>query len=146
MNDRVLRPAGVVFVAALLVHGLDHLRRGIDVMTTQVFVGGNIQFALAFVAFALVIRRHRLAPVAAIAVGFGSALLFVTAHLLPDWGAFSDAYVGSPAAPNVTAFSWFTALFEIAADIAFGCAGVIALRRRTTPAPRPLEAARHNLA
>jgi hypothetical protein len=30
----------------------------------------------------------------------------------------------------VTAFSWFAALFEIAADLAFGAAGLYALRRR----------------
>lgn len=129
MDDRILRSTGAFFLAAVLVHGLDHLRRGIDVMTTQVLVGGTVQFVLALVAVTLVLRHHRLAPGAAIAVGFGSAVLFVTAHLLPDWGAFSDAYVGSPAAPGVTAFSWLTALLEIGADVAFGWAGVVVLRR-----------------
>ena len=144
MNDKVLRSTSVVFLVAVLVHGADHLRRGVDVMTTQVLVGGNIQFGLAFVAVTLVIRRHRLAPVAAIAVGFGSAVLFVTAHLVPDWGAFSDSYVGSPTAPGVTAFSWFTAMFEIAADVAFGLAGLVALRRGTATAARPVDEARRS--
>src|SRR4051812_37210847 len=123
---RALRTTSLVFIAALLVHGLDHVRRGTEVQTTQVLAGGTIQFLLAIAAFALVMRRHRFAPDAAVVVGFGSALLFVTAHLLPHWSSFSDAYVGSPVAPGVTAFSWFTAMFEIAADIAFGCAGVVA--------------------
>ena len=46
-DDKVLRATGAAFLAALFVHGADHLRRGVDVMTTQVFVGGSIQFALA---------------------------------------------------------------------------------------------------
>jgi hypothetical protein len=138
MHDRALRVTSVVFVVALLVHGADHVRRGIDVMTTQVLAGGTLQFALALVAVALVFRRHHAAAAVAAAVGFGSALGFVSAHLLPHWGAFSDAYVGSPVAPGVTAFSWVTALLEIAADVAFGWAGVIALRRPPAPArPRP---------
>ena len=137
MNEKALRSTGVVFLAALLVHGADHLHRGVDVVTTQVLAGGTVQFAAALVAFALVLRRHPAAPAAATVVGFSSALLFVTAHLLPHWSAFSDAYVGSPVAPGVTAFSWFTATFEIAADVAFGWAGAVALRRGTAAAARP---------
>lgn len=130
MYDRLLRTTSVVFIVAVLVHGTDHLRRGIGVMTTQVLTGGTIQYALAFLAVGLVLRRHRSAPAVAAAVGFGSALAFASAHLLPDWGAYSDAYVGSPVAPGVTAFSWFTAVFEIGADVVFGWAGLRALRGR----------------
>jgi hypothetical protein len=135
VEDRFLRPAGVVFLVAVLVHGADHLRRGMDVVTTVVLAAGNIQIVLGLVAVALVLRRHRLGPAAAVAMGFPSAVLFVAAHLLPEWSAFSDPYVGSPVAPGVTAFSWFTALFEITADLAFGWAGLVALRRESAPAP-----------
>jgi hypothetical protein len=132
MNDRILRLTSVVFLAALLVHGADHMRRGIDAVTTQVRVAGTVQFALAVVTVALVFRGHRLAPLAAIAVGFASAAGFAAAHLLPNWGEFSDAFTGSQTGPEVTAFSWFTALFEIVADVAFAWAGVVVLRRRGT--------------
>ena len=43
-------------------------------------------------------------------------------------GSFSDPFTGSPVAPKVTALSWATAVFEIGADIAFGVAGVRALK------------------
>ncbi len=140
MGDRILRFTSVVFLAAVLVHGADHVRRGVDVVTTQVLVAGTVQFVLAVVAVALVFRGHRLAPVAAIAVGFASAVGFAAAHLLPHWGAFSDAFTGSQTGSEVTAFSWFTALFEIGADIAFAWAGVVVLRRRgMETAPRARE-------
>jgi hypothetical protein len=99
-----------------------------------VLVAGTVQFVLAAVTVALVFRRHRLAPVAAIVVGFASAAGFAAAHLLPNWGEFSDAFTGSQTGPELTAFSWFTALFEIVADIAFAWAGVVVLRRRATEA------------
>jgi len=38
-----LRIAAVVFAVALLVHGADHLRRGMDVVTPEVFWLGNVQ-------------------------------------------------------------------------------------------------------
>jgi hypothetical protein len=135
MNDKVLRYTSGAFLTALLVHGSDHLRRGID-LTSRTAVVGTLQFVAGVVAVALVYRRHRLAPKAAIAVGLPSALLFVVAHLLPPLGPFSDSFTGSPVAPGVTGFSWFAALFEIAADLAFGWAGVVVLRRRGTATAR----------
>src|SRR6266498_2729341 len=82
MGDRILRFTSVVFLAAVLVHGADHVRRGVDVVTTQVLVAGTVQFVLAVVAVALVFRGHRLAPVAAIAVGFASAVGFAWAGVV----------------------------------------------------------------
>jgi hypothetical protein len=127
MDARALRTTAVVFLSALLVHGADHARRGIEIPSTISIVGG-LQFALGVFAVTLVLREHRLGPVAAVAVGFPSALLFVSAHLLPGG---NDPYTGSSPAAGVTAFSWFTAVFEIAADIAFGVAGAVLLRRRS---------------
>src|SRR5437868_4744129 len=132
MNDRILRSTSVVFLVAVLVHGADHVRRGTDVVSSQVLVAGVVQFVLALVAVALVFRRHPLAPTVAIIVGFQSALGFTASHLLPHWSAFSDSFVGSQAGQGVNVLSWFTALFEIAADLAFGCAGVVVLRRRAS--------------
>jgi Na+/proline symporter len=118
-----LRRIAVVFAVAVAVHGADHLRRGVDVITTQVTWAGSIQFLLAAIALVLVFRRHPWAPFAAIAIGFSSAIGFTAAHLLPHWSSFSDSFTGSRA-PNVTVVSWATAVFEIGADIAFGWAGV----------------------
>jgi hypothetical protein len=126
----LLRPATAVFAVALAVHAADHLRRGMDVVTTHVQWAGNLQLTLAVVTIALVWARHPAAPALAAAVGFASAVGFTAAHLLPDWGAFSDPFTGGEVAPHVTWFSWFAALFEIAADALLGVAGVRALRAR----------------
>jgi hypothetical protein len=136
-EDRLLRATAVVFLIALLVHAADHLRRGFDVLTPTVFWAGNLQLTLAVIAVVLVFRGHRWAPAAAIAVGFPSAIGFTAAHLLPQWSTFSDSFTGAHPAPDVTGFSWFAALFEIGADLAFGFAGVHALRTRST---RPVRA------
>src|SRR4051794_10080250 len=129
-DDRVLRYAGVVFLVALLAHGADHLRRGFDVVSPEVSVAGNVQLVLAVVAVVLVFKRHRWAPVAAIAIGFPSAIGFTAAHLLPHWSSFSDSFTGSRVGAHVNGLSWAAALFEIAADLAFGFAGLYVLRRR----------------
>ena len=125
--EQVLRRSAVVFMVAVTVHGADHVRRGIDVVTTQVLSAGTIQYLLAVVAVVLVFRRHPWAPAFAIALGFQSAIGFTAAHVLPHWSAFSDPFTGSHVAPNVTALSWVTAVFEIGADLAFGYAGVRAV-------------------
>lgn len=122
--DERLRQVAVVFMVALAVHGADHLRRGLDVMTTQVNWAGRVQFLFAVTAVVLVFRRHPWAPPVAFAVGFASAIGFVLAHLLPEWSSFSDSYTGSRVAPNVNALSWATAIFEIGADAAFGWTGL----------------------
>ena len=66
----------VVFMVAVVVHGADHVRRGVDVVTTQVRWAGSIQFLLAVIVLVLVYRRHPWAPFAAIAIGFSSAIGF----------------------------------------------------------------------
>ena len=129
-EDRWLRVTAVVFAAAVLVHGVDHLRRGVDAVTTVVRDAGAIQFVLGAVAVILVFRGHRWAPAAAVFVGFASAAGFGAAHLLPHWSSFSDPFTGSVIAPHVNGFSWFSALFEIAADVAFGVAGLRVLWAR----------------
>ena len=122
--ERRLRVTAVVFAVAVVVHGADHLRRGSDVVTGVVRDAGAAQAVLVAFAVVLVFRRHRLAALVAVIVGFLSAFGFGAAHLLPQWGAFSDPFTGSAVAPGVTAFSWFTAAFEIAAGVAFGIAGL----------------------
>jgi hypothetical protein len=128
--DGALRITGVVFLVALLVHAADHLRRGFDVLTPTVFWAGNFQLVAAVITLVLVFRGHRLAPAAAAIVGLASAVGFTAAHVLPHWSTFSDSFTGSEVASGVTAFSWFAALFEIGADLAFGLAGVRSLRAR----------------
>ncbi len=132
-SETWLRVTAVIFAVALVVHGADHLRRGLGVVTGEVLGAGAIQQVGAAAALILVFGRHRFAPAAAVVVGFASAAGFTAAYLLPHWSAFSDPFTGAAVAQNVNAFSWFAALFEIAADIAFGVAGLQLLlaQRRT---------------
>ncbi len=126
-GDRLSLTA-VVFAVAVTVHGTDHLRRGVDATSGVVLGAGATQFVIAALAVVLVFRRHRLAPAVAVAVGMASAVGFAAAHLLPHWSGFSDPFTGHTVAPHVNAYSWSTALFEIAADVAFGVAGLQVLR------------------
>jgi hypothetical protein len=138
-DDRALRYTGVLFAIALVVHGADHLRRGIDVVSNEVFWLGNFQSVGAVVALFLVFTRHRWAPAAAIAIGFASAFGFTVVHLFPYWSTLSDNFPGAETQAGVTTFSWFAALFEIGADLAFGWAGLHVLRqRRERAVPEPV--------
>jgi hypothetical protein len=66
---------------------------------------------------------------AAIAIGFGSALVFTYAHLLPTvLPGYQDGFI-SPPHINVTWFSWLCAVAEIGTGIVFGAAGIQAIRR-----------------
>ncbi|MFD3746074.1 hypothetical protein [Nocardia sp. NPDC058633] len=129
--DSTLRAATAVFAVALLVHGADHLRRGMDVTSPLVNALGTLQILFALFTVFLVVRRHSAAPRAAVFIGFASAVGFTIVHLLPDWfGPLSDSFINAPAAAGVTGFSWFAALFEIAADLAIAVAGLLVLRSR----------------
>jgi hypothetical protein len=98
-GETLLQAAGVMFALALLVHGADHARRGVGELAPAVFWLGNIQTVGALTALFLVFTRHRWAPVAAIVVGFASAIGFTVVHLVPDWGPLSDAFPGAHATP-----------------------------------------------
>ncbi|WP_194816898.1 hypothetical protein [Nocardia sp. XZ_19_385] len=124
-----LRWATAIFAVALVVHGYDHLRRGMDTVSSTVMALGTIQMFAAVITIALVATGHRWAPPAAILVGFASAIGFTLVHLFPDWfGPFSDSFINPPASAKVTGFSWFAAIFEITAALAIGSAGLRARR------------------
>jgi hypothetical protein len=138
-DDRVLRWAGALFAVALAVHGIDHMRRGIDVISLEVLWLGNLQTVAAVVALFLVFTGHRWGPPAAVAIGFASAIGFTVVHLFPYWSVLSDNFPGAESGAGVTAYSWFAALFEIGADLAFGWAGLRVMRgARLEAAPGPL--------
>jgi MYXO-CTERM domain-containing protein len=124
----ILRWAAIAFVVGFGIHGLDHLRRGMSASPPFIMVGGAIQGLFAAAAVAMALTRRRRAPEAAIAVGFGSAVVFTYAHLLPTFlPGYQDSFI-SPPHINVTWFSWFSALTEIGTGIAFAIAGIRARR------------------
>lgn len=105
-----------------------------SVIPPAVMVGGTLQLILAAVTIALVFKRNRWAPLAAVGIGYAGAVGFTAAHLLPKWGFFSDSFINAPPWARVTAFSWVTAILEIAANLVFGTIGLVLLRqRRVTP-------------
>lgn len=125
---RLLRLTAVAYGVAIVVHVADHVRRGLDTSPRNVLALGTLAAVFQAVAILAALGRHPLAPVAAVAVAVPDAIGVVAVHLLPRWSALSDAFPGAPAAANVTAFSWVTAIVEIATGLAFAWAGWAALR------------------
>jgi len=126
---RSMTVAMMVFAGAFLLHGFDHLRRGMDASPPSIMVGGTLQGVFVVVAVVLVLRHHRWASQAAIVVGFGSALLFTYAHVLPTFlPGLQDSFTSGPRV-DVTWFSWLTAVGEIGAGLILGYAGLQTRRR-----------------
>lgn len=124
-HESFLRWSAIAFAIGFSVHGLDHLRRGLEASPSRVITVGTVQAVLAVLAIGLVLTEHRTAPSAAMFVGFGSALLFTYGHLLP---ISLDSFVSGPQT-HVTWFSWVSAVAEIGTGILFAIAGVRARQR-----------------
>jgi hypothetical protein len=130
---RSMTLAMIAFAAAFAVHGVDHFRRGMEASPPAVMVGGTIQGAFVVAAVVLVLSHHRWAARAAIVVGFGSAILFTYAHVLPTFlPNYQDSFTSGPRI-NVTWFSWLTAVGEIGAGLVLGYVGLHAWRRSRLP-------------
>jgi hypothetical protein len=130
---RSLTVAMIAFAAAFTLHGIDHLRRGMAASPPSIMIGGMIQGFFVVLAVVLVLRQHRGASLAAITVGFGSAVLFTYAHVLPSFlPSFQDSFTSGPRI-NVTWFSWLTAVAEIGAGLILGYVGLQARRAALKP-------------
>ena len=126
--SRYLRWAAILFAIGFGIHGLDHLRRGMSASPPFVMVGGMIQGLFVVAAVVMALTQRPRAPEASIAVGFGSAVVFTYAHLLPTFlPGYQDSFI-SPPHINVTWFSWFSALAEIGTGIVFAIVGMRARR------------------
>jgi len=124
----VLWYAAVFYTLAWAIHTGDHLRRGLGAVSVEVAVLGSVAAVLQLLAVSAVFLRWRWAAVVAAAVGFPDALGIAAVHLLPHWSAFSDAFPGAHGT-GVDAFSWAAAIIEVVGALAFGAAGVFAVRR-----------------
>jgi hypothetical protein len=127
-RQRILVPASAAFVAANLLHTLDHLRQGTDRLTTEVFAGGSVLTVAALVALYLALRRDPRAPLTAAVVGLWTAVGVAASHIAPHWSAFSDPYPDL----HVDVLSWAVMLGEIAAALVLGVVGLRELRRQGT--------------
>jgi hypothetical protein len=133
--------AAVLFVAANLLHTLDHLRQGTDDLATEVLAGGTVLSALAVLTLVLALLHHPRAPLWAAVVGTWSALGVLASHVAPHWSAFSDSYFEI----HADALSWIVMLAEVAAAAWLGVAGFRELRRAPGSRRRP-PAARRSVA
>jgi hypothetical protein len=115
-----LTAAAALFLAANLVHTLDHLRQGVDRLAAEVLAGGTLLTLAAVLALVLALRRDPRAPVICAGVGLAGALGVAAAHLAPHWSALSDPYPGL----GLDLLSWAIMLAEIAAALVLAVAGV----------------------
>ncbi len=125
-DHRLLEVAATFFALAVLIHNTDHLRRGGDSVTADVFWLGTAAIAIEVGVVVLVFLRHPSAPLAAVAAGFPLALGYLFVHFTPERTWLSDSFPGG----DVSALSWFAASLETVAALVLGVAGVVVLRRR----------------
>jgi hypothetical protein len=145
MNKRAfdtLTLAAAGFVAANLLHSLDHLRQGTGGLATEVLAGGTVLSMLAVLTLVLALRHHPRAPLWAAAVGSWSALGVLASHVAPHWSAFSDSYFEI----HADALSWVVMLTEVLAATYLGLVGFRELRRPAPGSPRRPRAARRSAA
>lgn len=131
--ERRLNWATALYVAGLIAHTADHIRRGTAVISPEVFWLGILSTTAGLSTVALIVARHRLAPLAAALVGLPVAVGVAAVHLLPHWSALSDAFPGA-VGTGITPFSWAVVLVEIAGSLAMGLAGLAMLRRHPATA------------
>jgi hypothetical protein len=121
--------AAFAFLIGFGLHGLDHLRRGMSASPPFIMTAGMVQGLFVVLAVSMVVMYRPHAPLAAIVVGFGSALGFTYAHLLPTFfPGYQDSFISLPHT-NVTWFSWFSALAEIGTALVFGIVGMREVNR-----------------
>ena len=124
--DRRLRLAATAFAVAVVLHGIDHARRGAHSVRGDVFWVGTSAILLEVGVVALVFARHRLAPLAAASVGSALAAGYVLVHFTPRRSFFNDSLVsGGAELPSIVA-----ATLEVAAALALAATGWLALRAR----------------
>jgi hypothetical protein len=114
-----LASAATLFVAANVLHTLDHVRQGLDRLAVEVVGAGTLLSIAAVLALVLALRRDVRAPVVCMGVGLAGALGVAAAHLAPHWSALSDPYADL----GLDALAWAIMLAEIAAGLVLAAAG-----------------------
>lgn len=136
-HDRRLRLAGYVFALGSAVHLVDHLRRGQGSVSDELYVAGNLALVMQVAVITLVVTRHRMAALAALAAGIPLALGFLTAHWLPEWSALSDPVWEID---SLRTFSYLASSLEVLGALAVGLAGLAVVRARGLVSFAPLPA------
>lgn len=124
-RQRQLISAGYLFLVGSGVHLFDHLRRGQGSVTEELYWAGNLALILQVAVITLVLTRHRLAPLAAVAAGFPLAIGFAAAHWLPEWSALSDPLWETG---SWRWFSYLASILEILGALSLALAGLAVVR------------------
>jgi len=112
-DARLMARAAIFFAFAALVHNADHLRRGGDSVSTEVFWLGSGAIILEVGLVALVFMRHAAAPLGAAIGGFALASGYVFVHFTPARGWLSDSFLSGGPSP----ISWTAASLETIAAL-----------------------------
>lgn len=126
-TDAWLLRAAAFFAAAVVLHNGDHVRRGADAISTDVFWLGTAGIVLEVAVVVAICQRHRIAPLAAAVAGVNLALGYVLVHFLPERSWFSDSFTS---AADVSPLSWIAAVVEVVAAVVLAAVGLAALSRR----------------
>ncbi len=126
---RLLRLCAIFYALGLTLHTVDHLRRGLDVLTPQVIWAGNLSTAIGITVVTLVLLGNRHAPLLAAVTGLPIALGVAAVHLLPKWSALSDTFEGARNT-GVSPLSWTVVLIEIVGALAMGVVGFRIVREQ----------------
>lgn len=126
MGQRLVT-AGWAFAAGSAIHTIDHLRRGQGSISEALYWLGNAGLVLQVVAITLIVTRHRLAPLAAVAAGVPLAVGFAGVHWLPEWSTISDPLW------EIDSWTWFSyvaSTAEIVGALAIAVTGAAIVRAR----------------
>jgi hypothetical protein len=124
-RHRRLVAATWLFAAGTAIHLFDHLRRGQSSVSEGLTWAGNLSTILQVVLLTLLFTRHRLAPLAAVAIGFPLAFGFAAAHWLPEWSPLSDPLW------QIDTWTWFStvaSITEVLGAFLVGLAGLSVVR------------------
>jgi hypothetical protein len=125
--DAWLLRAAAFFAVAVVLHNGDHVRRGADAVSTDVFWLGTAGIVLEVAVVLVICQRHRIAPLAAAVAGTNLTAGYVLVHFLPERTWLSDSFTGGA---DVSPLSWTAALIEVAAAATLAVVGTLALSRR----------------
>jgi hypothetical protein len=126
-----LRRAALLYLVGTTLHTIDHFRRGAGSVNWEVVEIGTTGLVFAAITMTLIFTGHRLAPMAAVAVGFPHGLGIAAVHWLPTWSVLSDSFFAWTASP----FSWLAVSLEVAGALGVGIAGLVALRTSRAGSP-----------
>jgi hypothetical protein len=127
-----LRIFAVGYLVLDSIHALDHIRQGRS-LSPQIYAGGTLALIGSAIVIVLVLRRHPVAPLAAMAFGTAASLGVFAAHIMPNFYYLSDSY--QPL--RLDALSWAIAVAVIldAAALAIAGASLVAAGPAARPGP-----------